>query len=101
MNSHFYRKLLLGSGSAAIFTLSGVNAAAQTVFVSDVDELYSAVNYPSNVGAAIALSPGVNNHFTIEIHGEGKDNGRWQPVEFFTDSIPADPNTTNSVTVPR
>ena len=49
---------------------------------------------PESVGA-----PGVNNHVTIEINGEGR--GRWEPVEFFADSIPHDPSLNNSVTVIR
>jgi hypothetical protein len=46
-------------------------------------------------------SPGVNNHVTITINGAGKAAGRWQPIEFFADSLPFDANTTNSVTVIR
>lgn len=45
--------------------------------------------------------PGVNNHVTIEIHGEGSTKGRWRPVEFFADSLPPDPNATNTVTIIR
>lgn len=51
--------------------------------------------------AANASAPGVNNHVTIEIHGDGQDRGRWNPVEFFADSIPADPSLNNSVAVIR
>ena len=51
---------------------------------------------PNSIG-----SPGVNNHVTITIHGAGKGSGRWQPVEFFADSLPFDADTTNSVTVVR
>lgn len=40
-----------------------------------------------------------DNHITVEIHGVG--NGKWQPVEFFADQIPAEPNYGNSVTVIR
>jgi hypothetical protein len=46
-------------------------------------------------------SPGVNNHVTIAIHGAGKNKGRWQPVEFFTDTIPFAASGTNTVTVIR
>ena len=49
---------------------------------------------PESLGAQ-----GVDNHVTIEIHGEGR--GRWQPVEFFADSIPNDPSLNNTVTVIR
>lgn len=42
-----------------------------------------------------------NNHVTIEIHGDGNANGKWQPVEYFADQLPADPNYGNSVTVIR
>ncbi|MEO6005187.1 MAG: hypothetical protein ABIZ04_01940 [Opitutus sp.] len=50
----------------------------------------------------IALgSPGVNNHVTIAINGAGKNKGRWQPVEFFTDTIPSSASGNNTVTVIR
>jgi hypothetical protein len=39
--------------------------------------------------AAAGLS--VNNRVTIEIHGEGNGNGRWQPVELVADSVPGAP----------
>jgi hypothetical protein len=42
-----------------------------------------------------------NNHVTIEIHGDGNGNGKWQPVQFFAEQLPADPNYGNSVTVIR
>jgi hypothetical protein len=48
-------------------------------------------------GTTASLSQ--NNHVTIEIHGEGNGNGRWQPVEFFADSLPAVPDEGNWVTV--
>lgn len=51
---------------------------------------------PDSIG-----SPGVNNHVTIEIHGEGSGRGRWQPFEFFADAIPYNPAENNSVTVIR
>jgi hypothetical protein len=50
----------------------------------------------------VAADPSLsqNNHVTIEIHGDGNGKGRWQPVEFFADSLPAaPPNYGNSVTV--
>jgi hypothetical protein len=40
-----------------------------------------------------------NNHATIEIHGAGNGNGRWQPVEEFFDSLPASLDYGNSITV--
>ena len=55
-----------------------------------------AVSTPESIG-----SPGANNSVTIRIHGEGDGRGRWQPNEFFADSLPNDPGTTNSVTVIR
>lgn len=52
--------------------------------------------------APIALgSPGVNNHVTITIKGAGNNKGRWQPVEFFTDTIPFAGSGVNTVTVIR
>jgi len=54
-------------------------------------------------GARLATpgSPGLNNHVTIEIHGGGSAKGKWNPVEFTANSVPFDPNTTNSVTILR
>ena len=46
-------------------------------------------------------SPGMNNHVTIELHGNAQGRGRWQPVEFFADSIPVDSSLNNTVTVIR
>lgn len=40
-----------------------------------------------------------NNRVTIEIDGVGSDNGKWQPVQFFTNSIPISPDYGNSVTI--
>jgi hypothetical protein len=40
-----------------------------------------------------------DNHATIEIHGAGNGNGRWQPVEEFFDSLPGSPDYGNSITV--
>jgi hypothetical protein len=52
---------------------------------------------PESIG-----SPGVNNHVTIEIHGEGPlFAGKWQPVQFFADALPNDPADGNSLTVIR
>ena len=48
-----------------------------------------------------AASLSQNNHVTIEIHGDGNGNGRWQPVELFADQLPATPNYGNSMTVIR
>lgn len=42
-----------------------------------------------------------NNRVTIEIQGDPSANGKWQPVEFFADQLPASPNNGNSVTVIR
>ena len=42
-----------------------------------------------------------DNHITIEIQGDPSTNGKWQPVEFFADQLPANPNNGNSVTVIR
>jgi hypothetical protein len=43
----------------------------------------------------------VNNHVTIEIHGEGGGRGRWQPFEFLADAIPYNPAENNWVRVFR
>lgn len=42
-----------------------------------------------------------NNHVTIEIHGDGNDKGRWQPVEFVADTVPDGPNYGSAVVVIR
>lgn len=56
--------------------------------------------YAVGARTTIALpSLSQNNHVTIEIHGDGNDNGKWQPVEFFRNSLPGPPNYGNSVTV--
>jgi hypothetical protein len=51
----------------------------------------------STVPADPSLSQ--NDHVTIEIHGDGNGKGRWQPVEFFANSLPEVPDYGNSVTV--
>ena len=42
-----------------------------------------------------------NNRVRIEIHGDGNGRGKWQPVEFFADSVPGGPSYGNSITVLR
>ncbi len=61
-------------------------------------DLYG-VGARSNFGADRDPSLSQDNHVTIEIHGDGKGNGRWRPVEFFADSLPAAPAYGNSVMV--
>lgn len=51
---------------------------------------------PESIG-----SPGINNHVTIEIRGEASIHGKWNPVEFFANSLPGEFSATNSVTVIR
>lgn len=66
-------------------------------YASDLYAVGARSNF-SSVAADPSLSQ--NNHVTIEIHGDGNGKGRWQPVEFFADSLPAaPPNYGNSVTV--
>ena len=36
-----------------------------------------------------AAGRSTNNRVTVEIRGDGAGNGRWQPVEFVADSVPA------------
>ena len=57
---------------------------------------WGARSLPASIGF-----PGVNNRVTIEIHGEGRQNGKWQPIESFVDGEPADPNANNTVAVFR
>ena len=46
--------------AAVLLTVaSAANAAAQTVGVSNIEELYAAVNDPANAGTTIVLAPGV------------------------------------------
>jgi hypothetical protein len=62
-------------------------------------DLY-AVGARSNHGSVPAdPSLSQNNHVTVVIHGDGNGNGRWQPVEFFANSLPGTPDYGNSVTV--
>jgi hypothetical protein len=42
-----------------------------------------------------------NNLVTIEIAGDGGEGGRWQPVEFKADTVPAGPSYGNLATVVR
>ncbi len=42
-----------------------------------------------------------NNRVTLEIRGDASGHGRWQPVEYFADSLPANQSYGNSVTVIR
>ena len=49
----------------------------------------------------VTASLSQNNQVKIEIHGAGNGNGKWQPVEFFADSLPAVPSNGNSVIVIR
>lgn len=57
------------------------------------------------VGARSTSVPGIdptlsqNDHVMFEIHGDGTGNGKWQPVEFYADSLPGSPEEANSVTV--
>jgi hypothetical protein len=62
-------------------------------------DLY-AVGARSNYGS-VPADPSLsrNNHVTIVIHGDGNGKGRWQPVEFFANSLPGTPDYGNSVTV--
>jgi hypothetical protein len=61
-------------------------------------DLYG-VGARSNFGADRDPSLSQDNHVTIEINGDGNGNGRWQPVEFFADSLPTSPDYGNSVMV--
>jgi hypothetical protein len=66
-------------------------------YASDLYAVGARSNF-SSVAADPSLSQ--NNHVTIEIHGDGNGKGRWQPVDFFADSLPAaPPDYGNSVTV--
>jgi hypothetical protein len=49
--------------------------------------------------AAAGLSE--NNHVTIEIRGDGDASGKWQPVEFTADTVPAGPSYGNTASVIR
>lgn len=42
-----------------------------------------------------------SNRVMLEIRGNGSGNGKWQPVEYFVDSLPPGPSYGNSVTVIR
>lgn len=59
-------------------------------------DLY-AVGAHSVVAATAPLD--LNNQVTITINGAGNDMGRWQPVEFFANSVPGPPDYGNAVSV--
>jgi len=89
-------------------TAKGVGGSNNTVNVSlwgcrmldNSDTDFRAIASRSNFGPVLAdPSLSQNNHITIDIHGDGNDNGRWQPVEFFANSLPGPPDYGNSVTV--
>lgn len=42
-----------------------------------------------------------NNRVTVEIHGDGSDQGRWRPVEFLVDTVPDGPIYGNVLMVIR
>ena len=66
------------------------------------DSDLAAIGARSASPSTAALSE--NNRVTIEIHGGGNEEigpGRWQPVEFFANIVPAGPTYGNLVTVIR
>jgi hypothetical protein len=53
--------------------------------LNNTDTDFTAVAARSNPASAAPYSQ--NNHVTIEIHGDGNGNGKWQPVVFFADNL--------------
>lgn len=62
--------------SGALGTAGIVFAAENsTIFVSNVERLYEVVNDPTNAGAPVALSPGVNTVSARDAGGALRPNG--------------------------
>jgi hypothetical protein len=82
-----------GSNNTVNIQLTGCRMSDNEV--SDLFGVGARSNFLANADASLSQ----NNHVTIEIHGDGNGKGRWQPVEFFADSLPAVPSYGNTVTV--
>lgn len=80
-----------GSNNTANIALWGCRMQGNTE-----TDLY-AVGAHSAVASTAPLDQ--NNQVTITIQGDGNGMGRWQPVEFFANSVPGPPDYGNSVTV--
>ena len=68
---------LLTRGIAALVlgvTFTSAAAGAGTVYVSDVEQLYAAVDDPGNIGAAVVLAPGVYSLSANKPAGGPRDN---------------------------
>ena len=82
-----------GSGNTVLVTLWGARMLG-----NDTADLVG-IGARSRFAATEPFSR--NNQVRFDIHGDADGNGRWQPVEFFADCVPATPNFGNSVTVIR
>src|SRR5215472_12705635 len=69
----------LGSGTCILFWLISLalspRAVAQVIQVSNVEELYSAVNDSANAGAAIVLSSGIYMLSALDPNGVPRPKG--------------------------
>ena len=62
--------------TAALALNAGIVCAADsTIFVNDVEQLYTAVNDPANEGAAVVLAPGTYALSVIDAAGAARPNG--------------------------
>jgi hypothetical protein len=61
--------------SCAIAITTAPAALAQAVPVSDVEQLYAAVNNPANVGATVSLAPGTYRLSVNDPQGNARPNG--------------------------
>lgn len=72
-----------GSHNTVQITLWGCRMAGNAL----ADLVAIGARWTSPFGAGLSI----NNRVTIEIHGDGGGNGRWQPVELVMDSEPGGP----------
>ena len=72
---HLLRNSAIGFFVILVLLAAGRLAAAQTVQVANVEELYSAVNDPANTGATVVILPGVYTLSAKDADGIPRPNG--------------------------
>jgi hypothetical protein len=96
--------IVLGSENISAVTGGGSNNTVHVMLwgcrmIDNAEADLTAIGARWLSGSTAGLSE--NNHVTIEIHGDGDDKGRWQPVEFVADTVPDGPTYGNAVVVIR
>src|SRR5215831_7023145 len=56
-------------------TTSAMAQQQPTLYVSNIEELYAAVNNPSYAGAVVVLAPGIYTLSTTDAHNQNRPNG--------------------------